>query len=156
ANGTDDASDPAAQAKGESEQQDSHENTDKAASGAKDEAEWSPESAATVIERARSRLKRRCDRGSQPACAAIPNLDKCVDLRRASCASLGDLVAKGAGGMDRSPEHARDFWWRACDIAPADCVRYGKLLFEFDDLDSREAVAARFFKHGCTNNYQLC
>src|SRR5262245_49087223 len=65
ANGTEDESDPAAQAKGQSEQQDSHENTDKAASGTKDEAEWSPESAATVIERARSRLKRRCDRGSQ-------------------------------------------------------------------------------------------
>jgi hypothetical protein len=123
---------------------------------AKDESAWSPETAQTVIERARSKLGRRCDAGSQAACRAIPDLDKCVDLRRTSCARLGELFARGAAGIDRKPTHARDFWWRACDIASADCLRYGKLLFDIEGLDSRQAVAERFFQMGCTNDFQLC
>jgi len=117
---------------------------------------WSPESSQTIIERARRKLQRRCDSGSQAACRAIPNLDKCTELKRASCANLGDLFAKGADGVDRNPAHARDFWWKACDIASADCVRYGKLLFDTEDLDARRAVAERFFHLGCTRDFGLC
>jgi hypothetical protein len=123
---------------------------------AKAEAEWSPESSQTIVERARRKLQRRCDSGSQAACGAIPNLDKCTNLKRASCASLGDLFAKGGDGVDRNPAHARDFWWRACDIASADCVRYGKLLFDTEDLDGRRSVAERFFHLGCTRDFELC
>jgi len=124
--------------------------------GAKAAAEWSPETSQTIIERARRKLQRRCDSGSQAACRAIPNLDKCTELKRASCASLGDLFAKGGDGVDRNPAHARDFWWRACDIASADCVRYGKLLFDTEDLDARRVVAERFFHLGCTRDFELC
>jgi hypothetical protein len=126
------------------------------ASDAKDGPAWSPETAQTIIERARRKLARRCDAGSQAACGAIPNLDKCVNLQRASCARLGDLFARGAKGVGRNPAHARDFWWRACDIASPDCVRYGKLLFEIEGLESRQGVADRFFQMGCTSDFQLC
>jgi hypothetical protein len=117
---------------------------------------WSPETSQSSIERARTRLQRRCDAGSQPACKAMPDLDKCAKLRGAACARLGNLFARGAAGVERNPEDARDLWWKACDIAPPDCVRYGKLLFEMDDLDAREAVADRFFDLGCTSDFQLC
>jgi hypothetical protein len=119
-------------------------------------AEWSPETAQTIVERARRKLKRRCDAGSQAACGALPNLDKCVNLQRASCARLGDLFARGAAGVARDPAHARDFWWRACDIAAPDCLRYGKLLIDIDGLESPQVVADRFFRFGCTNDFQLC
>jgi hypothetical protein len=117
---------------------------------------WSPETSQGSIERARSRLQRRCDAGSQAACKAMPDLDKCVALRGSACARLGDLFARGAAGVDRHPENARDLWWKACDIAPADCLRYGKLLFDMEELDAREAVAERFFEMGCTSDFQLC
>src|SRR5688572_24583431 len=38
------------------------------ASDARAESAWSPETAQTIIERARSKLRRRCDAGSQAAC----------------------------------------------------------------------------------------
>ena len=117
---------------------------------------WSPETSQDIIERARTRLQRRCDAGSQAACKAMPDLDNCVGLKSAACGRLGDLFARGAAGIERNPENARDLWWKACDIAPADCVRYGKLLFEMEDLGAREAVADRFFDMGCTNAFQLC
>lgn len=117
---------------------------------------WSPETSEGSIERARTQLQRRCDAGSQAACKAMPDLNKCVELRRGACGRLGDLFARGAAGIERNPENARDLWWKACDILPADCVRYGKLLFDMDDLDAREAVADRFFDNGCTNDFQLC
>jgi hypothetical protein len=126
------------------------------ASDARAESAWSPETAQTIVERARRKLKRRCDAGSQAACGAIPNLDKCINLQRASCVRLGDLFARGAAGVARNPAHARDFWWRACDIASADCLRYGKLLFDIEGLESRQIVADRFFRFGCTNDFQLC
>jgi hypothetical protein len=117
---------------------------------------WSPVTSQDSIERARTRLQRRCEAGSQRACQAIPDLDKCTKLRGVACGRLGDLFARGAAGVERNPEAARDLWWKACDIAPPDCVRYGKLLFEMKDLDAREAVADRFFEMGCTSDFQLC
>jgi len=160
ANDVDDDSEPATETERDSvEQQASDERNVQAmppADPASDTVEWSPETAQTIIERARSKLKRRCDAGSQAACGAIPNLDKCVNLQRTSCARLGDLFASGAAGVTRNPAHARDFWWRACDIAAPDCLRYGKLLIDIEDLESREIVADRFFRFGCTNDFQLC
>jgi TPR repeat protein len=117
---------------------------------------WSPVTSEGSIERSRSRLQRRCDAGSQAACKAMPDLERCVQLKSAACGRLGDLFARGATGVDRHPENARDLWWKACDLAPADCLRYGKLLFDMDDLDAREAVADRFFEMGCTSDFQLC
>src|SRR5215208_6925551 len=68
---------PAAESKpNTAEQQDSDE-TDR-----KEQSSWSPETAQEIIERARRKLARRCDAGSQAACSAIPNLDKCANLRR--------------------------------------------------------------------------
>jgi hypothetical protein len=142
---------PAAASKPDAAEQQNSDESD-----VKDESAWSPETAQDIIERARRKLARRCDAGSQAACSAIPNLDKCVNLRRGACASLGDLFARGATGVVRNPAHARDFWWRACDIASADCVRYGKLLFDMEGLGSRQAVADRFFQMGCTSDFQLC
>jgi TPR repeat protein len=117
---------------------------------------WSPETSEGSIERARTQLQRRCDAGSQAACKAIPDLDKCVALKSNACGRLGDLFARGTAGVERNPENARDLWWKACDIVPAECVRYGKILFDMDDLDAREAVADRFFDIGCTSDFQLC
>jgi hypothetical protein len=128
----------------------------KSADEAKGESGWSPETSETILDRGRSRLKRRCDRHSQAACDAIPDLDGCLNLKLRSCARLGDLFARGAAGVDPNPAHARDFWWRACDIAPAECVKYGKLLFDMEGLEARQAVADRFFQMGCTNDYKLC
>jgi hypothetical protein len=117
---------------------------------------WSSGSSESVIERARRQLKRRCDAGSEAACRAAPDLDQCRNLRRQPCANLGDLFAKGASGVDKNPEHARDFWMRACDIESKDCLRYGRAVFEFDGLESREAAAEKFFHTGCTRDFRLC
>lgn len=126
------------------------------ASRAAAESEWSPESAKSVVERGRRKLGRRCDSGSQAACRAIPDLDKCANLQRANCASIGDLFARGATGVNPDPEYARDFWWKACDVRSDDCVRYGKLLYDTEELNSPHAVADRFFRLGCTRDFQLC
>jgi hypothetical protein len=151
---------PAAEAKeGVQHASDEHEaqpSDPSAEAEAKNDSGWTPESVQTIVERGRHKLARRCDSGSQAACRALPDLDKCLNLQRRSCASLGDLFARGAAGVSQSPEQARDFWWRACDIESADCLRYGQLLFDLEGLDSSHAVAGRFFQLACTRDFQLC
>lgn len=122
----------------------------------KDRSVWSSGSAENVFDRARRQLRRRCDSGSQTACKALPDIDRCSQRYRKSCVKLGELYAKGGEGVDRNPEHARDFWIKACDLVPADCVQYGRLLFEMDGLDEREAIADHLFEVGCTQQYGLC
>jgi len=123
---------------------------------AKDQSVWSSGSAETVLERARRQLKRRCDSGSKAACSAIPDIDRCGNRQPRSCEKLGELYAKGASGVARDPEHARDFWLKACDLAPPDCVQYGRALFDMDGLEQREDIAEHLFNMGCTQEYGLC
>ena len=129
---------------------------EKHALSAKGESVWSSGSAETVVDRARRQLRRRCDSKSQAACKALPDVDYCANRQGRSCARLGELYARGATGVDRNPEHARDFWLKACEIAPTDCVRYGRILFDIEGLEQREAVAEYLFETGCTREFKLC